>query len=166
MKNLLALLLVLFCFQGVLAEQVPVTIWQKEKRTQPVTGDIVTLQRGPFTLLLPLADKENIGLAAGPGNPPHELKAFELGRGMAGPYDGLFLTWEAFHYFHVDSSVGPPRMELWDPAKGLYYWKPLKVYDNTGATAIELDWDTVPDLTFIVRKDGFEDKQFQIKWAG
>lgn len=165
MRHYLVLLLFCLCSQLALADQVPVTIWQKETRYRPVSGDTIALQRGSFTLILPIKAKESVSMAAGSGEPPSKLESFGPGRGMAGPYDGLFLTWDAFHYFHIDRSVGDPRMDLWDRKEGLYFWKPQKLYDNTGTSAREMDWAFAPNVTVIVRKDGFEDTSFRVKWV-
>jgi hypothetical protein len=149
----------------VSAETLPVTIWQKERRFQPKQGQTIRLQRGSFTLVLPLKVREWIGLVAAPGPVPTPLESFDPGRGLAGPYDGLFLTWEAFHYFHVDTESGDPRMALWDRQKGLYHWRADRFYDLSGESPLEMDWSEVPDATLIFRKDGFEDLTVHLEWV-
>ena len=167
MRLLIACLLALLCSQLVLAEPVPVTIWQKEKRIRPEPGDTVRLQRSPFTFVFQLKQDEHVGLVAGVGSPPEKLQAFEPGHGMAGPYDGLLLTWDAFHYFNTEKSPNdlPPRLLLWDRRNDLYYWQPATVYDNTHRPAKEIQWKDVPDFKVIIRKDGFEDTAFEIEWV-
>ena len=164
MKKFLISLLLLLCSGQVLAETLPLTIWQKESRWQPVDGQVIDMYRGPFTLVLPLAPGENAGVLAAEGEAPAELTGFEPGHGMAGPYDGLFLSWDAFHFFHVDDDM--PRAELWDREKKQYFWKAGKVYRNYGlGPAEEIPWDQVKDLTVIVKKDGFDDLTFRINWV-
>jgi hypothetical protein len=146
------------------AETLPITIWQKESRWQPSQGQVVKLNRGPFTLVLPLARGENMGLLAAEGKAPEPLEGFDPGHGMAGPYDGLFLSWDAFHYFHVDDDL--PRAELWDREKNRYFWEAGKLYHNYGmGPAKEVSWDEVDDLNLIFRKDGFEDLTIRIHWV-
>ena len=114
---------------------------------------------------MPIKVGESIGMVAGEsGAQPSTLEAFGPGRGMAGPYDGVFLTWEAFHYFHIDAEDGTPRMDLWDRDSNLYYWKALRFYDNTGSSAEELDWSEIPDFTLIFRKDGFDELRVKVEW--
>ena len=104
-----------------LADPVPITIWQKEHRYQPEPGETLRLQRGKFTLVMPLqADGEALSLLSAAGPQP-DSPLFQPGQGMAGPYDGLFLTWEGFHYFYLDPQEAEKyrRAELWDREQGL-----------------------------------------------
>lgn len=162
-KAVVVFLLVLF--SGVVsAENLPLTIWQKETRSQPKDGQTINLNRGPFTLVLPLGSGEHVDVLAAEGDVPDELTAFDPGHGMAGPYDGLFLSWDAFHYFHIYDDA--PRAELWDRDKKQYFWKAGKVYRNYGlGPAREVPWDELEDLTVMVRKDGFDDLTFRINWV-
>jgi len=162
-KAVVVFLLVLF--SGVVsAENLPLTIWQKETRSQPKDGQTINLNRGPFTLVLPLGSGEHVDVLAAEGDVPDELTAFDPGHGMAGPYDGLFLSWDAFHYFHIYDDT--PRAELWDRDKKQYFWKAGKVYRNYGlGPAREVPWDELEDLTVMVRKDGFDDLTFRINWV-
>lgn len=150
---------------GAWAETLPLVIWQKEKRVQPQEGQTLRLQRGPFTLVAPLQGKEDIAVVAAFGPRPDKMTAFDPGHGMAGPYDGLYLTWEGAHYFFVDDSLGDKRMGLWDRQRGLSHWKARRLFDNTGSRAKQLSWENAPPLSLIVRKKGFEDLNFRVIWA-
>lgn len=164
MRTFLILFLVLGFVAPCLGETLPLTIWQKESRWQPVQGEVVKLNRGPFTLVMPLDKGEHLALVAAEGPTPDELTAFEPGHGMAGPYDGLFLTWDASHFFHVDDEL--PRAELWNRKQKSYFWEADRLYRNYGlGPAEEISWNAVSDLTVIVRKDGYEDLTFHIHWV-
>lgn len=157
------LLLLSVCGSSV-AETLPVTVWQKESRWQPKQGDTLKLNRGPFTLVIPLAPGEDVGLLAAEGKRPDPFTGFDPGHGMAGPYDGLFLSWQGFHYFHIDSEG--PRADLWDRQKNRYYWKAKKLYRNYSPGEVEnLKWDEANNLTLIFRKDGFEDLTVYVNWV-
>lgn len=166
MRTLLSLLIFLLLGQAVLAEPVPVTIWQKEHRFQPAPGETLHLQRGTFNLVMPLKVDHAFSMVAASGPRPPKQDLFAPGHGMAGPYDGLFLTWDGFHYFYLDPTEAEEyeRAELWDRTKGLYFWKPVKVYDNTGSPAKEMSWADVPNLTLVFRKKGFEELTFYVDW--
>jgi hypothetical protein len=154
----------LFLLAPCVAETLPVTIWQKESRWQPTQGQVLRLNRGPFTIVMPISPGENVGLLAAEGVAPERLEGFDPGHGMAGPYDGLFLSWGAYHYFHVDADG--PRAELWDRKKNSYFWEAGKLYRNYGQGPAEvMSWDEAKDLTLILRKDGFEELTFQIEWV-
>ena len=135
-KAVVVFLLVLF--SGVVsAENLPLTIWQKETRSQPKDGQTINLNRGPFTLVLPLGSGEHVDVLAAEGDVP---------------------------YFHIYDDA--PRAELWDRDKKQYFWKAGKVYRNYGlGPAREVPWDELEDLTVMVRKDGFDDLTFRINWV-
>ena len=160
----LAVLLTLVLGWEAWAEPVPLTIWQKEKRYRPSQGQIIRLQKGPFTALLPLSKGESVALAAMACPLPASLTAFNEGTGMAGPYDGLYLTPDAHHYFYLDDQSDDQRTGAWDPGQHIRYWKPSKLYDNTDSPAVEIPWEKAPNLTLIVRKEGFDDLIFYIVW--
>ena len=165
MKRAVVVFLLILFYSGVVsAETLPLTIWQKETRWQPTDAQTIDLHRGPFTLVLPLGPGEHVDVLAAEGDAPEELTGFEPGHGMAGPYDGLFLSWDAFHYFHMADDA--PRAELWDRDKKQYFWKAGKVYRNYGLEpAEEVSWDELKDLTVIVRKEGFTQLTFRINWV-
>lgn len=147
------------------AEPVPLTIWQKEKRFQPQQGDEITLQRGPFRLVFPLQKGESVGIAGAPEEDrPQDVQAFEPGRGMAGPYDGFFLDWEAHHYLYYDYEDPQDRADLWDRRDGLCSWKVTRLYERCGDELCELDFERAPDLILILRKDGYQDLEFRVHW--
>ena len=161
--TLIALMQLIFVLPAS-AETLPLTVWQKETRMRPVSGDTLHLNRASFTLVLPLKPGEHLDLLAAEGEGPEILTGFDPGHGMAGPYDGLFLTWDGFHYFLVDADG--PRAELWDRELGQYYWKARKLYRNYGSgPAVEIPWSEVKNLTLIVRKEGYEDLTFTIDWV-
>ncbi len=163
--HLLCSLLLLATTLPALAETVPITIWQKEKRWQPQQEDTIRLQRGPFFLIAPIQGKEWLEIVSGVGDRPEPMQGFVPGRGLAGPYEGFFLTWQAYHYFDIDKGHGPPRMALWNAKDGLYYWRPTKLYDLSGDTPVELDWQRAPNLTLVLRKKNFEDLTLFVKWV-
>lgn len=165
--RILFFLLIIVMFSPVEAETLPVTLWQKETRHILEQGDTIRLDRGTFHLVMPLEVGKSIGLvAAASDTRPDKLEAFGPGRGMAGPYDGIFLTWEAFHFFHIDKETGIPRMDLWDRKHNLYHWKVQRFYDNTQSPARELEWTNIPDFTLIFRKEGYEDLTVGVEWNG
>ena len=146
---------------------VPVTIWQKERRVMVGQGDVLTLQSGPFFLILPMQKADILSLAVGPSPAPSKLEAFEPGRGMAGPYLGsLFLDWQAHHYFDYDPEVGPSRTELWDRPKAQVYYRVTELLRRQSDGELrQLSWEEAPNLEFIVRKEGFEELRFQVRWS-
>jgi len=159
------LVLIIVCSAiAAVADPAPVTIWQKETRLQPQAGDVVSLNRGPFYLIFGLEEQGTVSLLAAEGEISNTAEAFGPGRAMAGPYDGLYLTPQAYHYFFVDLEDSPPRMSLWDPHRELYFFKVQKLFDNTGDSPHPLTWQEVQDLDLIVRKEGESDIRFTIHW--
>lgn len=158
------LLFMLLLFVPALAKPVPVVLWQSEKRIEPRDGETIHLNRRPFRLVIPLKKGEHLGVTGGVGVPPKPLTAFEPGHGMAGPYDGFFLDWEAHHYFYYDPEDPRDRVDLWDRSRGLTTWEVKTFYRRVGSELQDLSWTGLPSITMVVRKDGYQDRTFTIRW--
>ena len=147
------------------AETLPFTIWQSEKRYLIKNGDTVRLHRRPFNIVTELKGSESLGLVAAEGKrKPEDFLGFGDARAMAGPYDGLYLTWSAYHNFYIGKTTHDIRMHLWDRGRGLSYWRVNRLFDNEQAEAQEIAWKDCQDLYFLVRKRGFSDIEFKIRW--
>ena len=83
---------------------------------------------------------------------------------MAGPYDGFFLNWEGHHYFYYDPEDPNDRVDLWDRKNGLTTWTVDKFYHWQGDRPAVWDWSKVEPVHMIVRKDGYSDLHFKIRW--
>ncbi len=165
MPIVLILLLLFGLSLPLQAEPVPLTIWQKEKRYQPRPGEVITLQPGPFRLVFPLQKGESLGITGGqPEERPQDLQAFEPGHGLAGPYDGFLLDWEAHHYLYYDYEDPQDRAQLWDRREGLCTWEVRRLYQRQGDELVLLKDEDAPELILVLRKEGYQDLEFRIRW--
>ena len=163
----LALVLVLYsiAFAPALADdKAPVSIWQNARQIQPDDGQTIRLHRNAFRMVFPLHQGQMARLTGGTGSEPDPLESFGEGRAMAVPYEGFFITWEAFHVLPYEPKESTRWVYLWDPNKHLVYWDVPKFYDNTGSPARELSWDQVPDLRLVFRHGDGTTLRFQIEW--
>lgn len=160
------LLLLSLLAPPVYAEPVPLTIWQKEKRIKVQPGQVITLQRQPFRLVFPLLKDESLAICGGVrGLRPDKLIAFEPGHGMAGPYDGFFLDWEAHHYLYYDPTDPRDRADLWDRSRGLCTWEVTQFYERVGGGVEVVAPERLQEQQWILNKAGFEPLEFTVRWA-
>jgi hypothetical protein len=166
LPKLLAFLLTLLCSLTALAEPVALTIWQNEKRHTVLPGDVLALQRASFILVLPLAKEETVELAVGPAPLPDDAQAFGEGRGMAGPYLGdLFLDWNAFHLFFYEYQDAERRAALWDRQNEQAYFRVTGLQQRAAdGSANPVPFSQAPDIEGVLRKKGFDDLYFRVRW--
>lgn len=159
------LVFVSLCYAQAFADHIPpITIWQNAREFQTRDGQTLRLHRNEFRMVFPLREGQSAKLSGGATPEPDPLEAFGAGRAMAVPYDGFFITWEAFHILPYDRQEATPWVHLWDPNKHLVYWDVDKFYDNSKSPARELPWDQIPDLNLVFLHSDGAPLRFKIEW--